>query len=46
MAIKEPKIDDLVSLLQIARFQFPSNEQNVIDAWRDLKNNLKETILK
>ena len=36
--------NDLVSLLQLARVPFPSNEQMVYDAGEDLKNNLK-TIL-
>ncbi|WP_430425568.1 hypothetical protein [Maribacter litoralis] len=33
--------NDLVSLLQLARVPFPSNEQIVYDAGEDLKNNLK-----
>lgn len=36
--------NDLISLLELARVPFPSNEQMVYDAGEDLKNNLK-TIL-
>ena len=36
--------NDLVSLLQLARVPFPSNEQMVYDAGEDLKNNLKNIL--
>tara|TARA_R110002051_G_scaffold56046_8_gene103995 strand:- start:45677 stop:46861 length:1185 start_codon:yes stop_codon:yes gene_type:complete len=36
--------NDLVSLLQLARVPFPSNEQMVYDAGEDLKNNLKRIL--
>lgn len=36
----------LVSLLQLARIPFPSNEQMVYDAGEDLKNNLKNILNK
>lgn len=36
--------NDLVSLLQLARIPFPSNEQMVYDAGEDLKNNLKNIL--
>jgi len=36
--------NDLVSLLQLARVPFPSNEQMVYDAGEDLKNNLKSIL--
>lgn len=35
---------DLISLLQLARVPFPSNEQMVYDAGEDLKNNLKNIL--
>ena len=38
--------NDLVSLLQLARVPFPSNEQMVYDAGEDLKNNLKNILNK
>lgn len=36
--------NDLISLLQLARVPFPSNEQMVYDAGEDLKNNLKNIL--
>ncbi|MGB3142661.1 MAG: hypothetical protein WBB24_01015 [Maribacter sp.] len=36
--------NDLVSMLQLARVPFPSNEQMVYDAGEDLKNNLKNIL--
>ncbi|MFT6796892.1 MAG: hypothetical protein ACJART_002039 [Maribacter sp.] len=36
--------NDLLSLLQMARVPFPSNEQMVYDAGEDLKNNLKNIL--
>ncbi len=36
--------NDLLSLLQLARVPFPSNEQMVYDAGEDLKNNLKNIL--
>lgn len=36
--------NNLVSLLQLARVPFPSNEQMVYDAGEDLKNNLKNIL--
>ncbi|MDF4202801.1 hypothetical protein PXD56_07535 [Maribacter sp. SA7] len=36
--------NELVSLLQLARVPFPSNEQMVYDAGEDLKNNLKNIL--
>jgi len=36
--------NDLLSLLQLARVSFPSNEQMVYDAGEDLKSNLKNII--
>ncbi|TDT45443.1 hypothetical protein CLV90_2531 [Maribacter spongiicola] len=36
--------NDLVSLLQLARVPFPTNEQMVYDAGEDLKNNLKSIL--
>lgn len=36
--------NDLVSLLQLARVPFPSNEQMVYDAGENLKNNLKSIL--
>lgn len=36
--------NDLISLLQLARVPFPSNEQMVYDAGEDLKNNLKSIL--
>jgi hypothetical protein len=36
--------NDLVSLLQLARVPFPTNEQMVYDAGEDLKNNLKNIL--
>ncbi|APQ19141.1 hypothetical protein [Maribacter hydrothermalis] len=36
--------NDLVSLLQLAKVPFPSNEQMVYDAGEDLKNNLKRIL--
>ncbi|TLP81302.1 hypothetical protein [Maribacter sp. ACAM166] len=38
--------NDLISLLQLARVPFPSNEQMVYDAGEDLKNNLKNILSK
>ena len=38
--------NDLVTLLQLARVPFPSNEQMVYDAGEDLKNNLKSILSK
>jgi len=38
--------NDLVSLLQLARVPFPSNEQMVYDAGEDLKDNLKNILSK
>ena len=35
---------DLISLLELARVPFPSNEQMVYDAGEDLKNNLKNIL--
>ncbi|MFX0556856.1 hypothetical protein ACOCEA_08655 [Maribacter sp. CXY002] len=36
--------NDLISLLNLARVPFPSNEQMVYDAGEDLKNNLKNIL--
>jgi hypothetical protein len=36
--------NDLISLLQLARVPFPTNEQMVYDAGEDLKNNLKNIL--
>lgn len=36
--------NDLLSLLQLARIPFPTNEQMVYDAGEDLKNNLKNIL--
>lgn len=36
--------NDLLSLLQLARVPFPTNEQMVYDAGEDLKNNLKNIL--